>query len=135
MRTTTRAVLQAFLAISPVFATACGRPLCADREVQDSPSPDRSHRVVVVEVNCGAMSHFRFHVSIVGPSQSPRSALFGLRSVFEFVDVGRPQTAPPEPVRARWLSKDAVLVEYDPHVSVINQARESHGVRVLYHTW
>ncbi|MFY9554348.1 MAG: hypothetical protein WAV47_06460 [Blastocatellia bacterium] len=105
---------------------------CGNEVIREIESPDKKHRVVVFQRDCGATTGFSTQVSILpGTTRLPEEG----GNVFACdTDHGKAPTGPGggPPVEIEWKGNDSLLITHDYRAGIFLSADSSGGVKIIY---
>ena len=109
-----------------------GREMCANEVLSELPSPDREHRAVVFERDCGATTDFSTQVSVLRAAESLPNAPGNL--FIADTDHGKaPAGAGGGPeVRLTWMGPRLLRIGHHPDARVFVSNPTASGVSVQY---
>lgn len=115
-----------FAGMALVFLSRCD-PGCSNTVLSASVSPDKLHRAIIFQRDCGATTAFSVQVSVLAIKERVR----GGGNTF-VADAGRPAEKIPD-VRLRWLANNVLQIRYAPHLlRIFKQRRKLGTVTVIY---
>ena len=111
-----------------------GRGLCGNEVLADVPAPDKRHRAVVFQRDCGATTGFSTQVSVIrGSHRLPNEA--GNTFVAD-ADPSRPPAGPDDGlfVEARWTNSAQLNIYHDTRARVFTADSLVEGIRIRFLT-
>lgn len=109
--------------------------MCATTIFEEALSPNKQHKAVVFQIDCGATSDFNTHVAVVKATFDKTNAKALPQGFFVADrDHGRAPagvTNGPE-VRLNWESDDKLGVRYHPFARVFRSEEKQDGVTIHY---
>lgn len=121
------------LIVTVALATACGSSLCQNSIVQELPSPDNRHVVVVFIRDCGATTDFSTQVSVLDYGQtidnSATGNVFIADSDHGLADETDSRTIA---MTVSWRSPSTLAILHDSRARVFHAVSEVDDVQVEY---